>query len=237
LQIAAPALQFALRNSDPSRYVEVIPAFFFLLEFLSDDDAEIREQAARIVSSIIDSFIILTPIAAGETLIEEIYWQFSAAQIKSYIIKTICKPDVAANLTAAPEPGNILFEKERQNVWRDELHEFDLRLRMLLRNWTKENDSIDKDDAILKNWLKSSLSSLCSLLKDRDEVFGWSSHVDTFEAVSKVFMTLNALPVGRRDDELENTINTLKEMIRNDGANPFWVDAYPNLFSEPEDLP
>src|SRR5271170_1686362 len=68
LQTFSPILNLALQTSAAA----LIPAFFTLLLFLSDDDSAIRHVASEITSTVLGEYMIFTPMSASEKLAQSI---------------------------------------------------------------------------------------------------------------------------------------------------------------------
>jgi len=239
LEIASIALKFVHDLPDAREYGEVIPAFLILLEFLSDNDSDIRQRASNIVSHITGSFLTLAPMAASEKLAECIVETFGFRLVKQYLINSLVKIDIDQTFKRCRLPSTVLFEKERQNVWKDEIFEFDLRLRMLTRCWEIQSEYFRENSDIfaeggLRHWVNDGLRILDPQFKEEDGMFGWSGQIDLFEFTSKVFMTMQVLPNCRDDFSTRIWANELVGLIENMEYrhNPFWIEG--KLIGEPD---
>lgn len=235
LEIAAPALKYVFILPHAREYSEVVPALFFLLEFLSDDDSGIRKRASEVVCNILDSIITLNPMAASEQLSEAITRKFDPYAIKRDIINSICRMSYDQVLYSAVRPSNILFAKERSNVWRDELFEFELKIRMLERCWPAEPEDIDKSEQELGRWIYNALSVALDVFKRNDGAFGWSSDVDAFEVLSKIFAVREAMLRYQEDQHLEKFADVWRKAIEGKNSHPYWVEKFTTLLGKKDE--
>jgi hypothetical protein len=193
LQTFSPVLATAFKSMSPPS--SVVPAALSLLLLLSDDDYNIRHIASEITSAVLGDFMVSTPMAASDMLTRAIGETFDPRCIEMNVIPLICETNVHEALETAMGSSVTLFAKGRENVWRDEIHQFELYIHMLSSCWSRWmcTESVLEESTLL-SWVENGFSEIKEVTEDRDDVLlGWSSDTEAFEAVMKVFMAVEAL--------------------------------------------
>src|SRR5271154_141481 len=229
LQTFSPILHLALQN--PETAAEVIPAFFTLLLFLTDDDSTIRHVASEITSSVLGEYMTSTPMSASEKLAESIGETFNPKPLEQIVVDVILGNNVRQKFRVALDPDDDLFAKERENVWRNEVHMWGLYTRILSMSWSRGMSlELDPMDLGLERWTVEGLEAVKEVIETKEDTpLGWSHDVDLFESVVKLFMVVEILLRYGRGRNLGNTLEPLKNAMGEKKCHGFWIEKIVEL--------
>jgi len=220
LQRLSPILTLALEKS--TDYSSLVPAYFSLLLALSDDDEKIRYTAAQVTTFVLGEYMIPTPMAASEKLAQAIGENLDPRAVESYIISLICETKVVETLKGAIESSDILFAKERDNVWRDELYEWGLYIKILSACWSRQMGlESDRRSQALEEWLLNGIAEMKELSQMEDPPFGWSQDIDAFESVIKVFKIAEVILRYGRGEFLQSHLEDLEARMASGNGNGY----------------
>ena len=200
---------------------QMIPAFVTLLHFLSDDDYEIRQLASEITGSLLGNLMVSAPVIASERLAQMIGETFDADSLERVLCPIMCF-DVRTTLVESLNSEQVLFAKERENIWRDEICQWELYLRILSTCWSRPA----KAEAMpFVEWAEKGVSAIREVVdKHEDTSLGWGNEVDLFEAVVKVLMLCKALlNFNCGKGVLDVRLEELKGALVEKGSHEYWV--------------
>jgi len=235
IEISKAGMKFIHQLRDSTLYFEVVQSYLLLLELLSDDDAEIRQGASEIVSFILGTFVTLSPIAASHALAQFFQQNFDPGHLREHVVLSICELNIGTVLRATVRRSEVLFEKERENLWRDEIREFELRLRLLLTPFRDGKSRCPKSRVMwlnqqLTEWVERSLQSVKDFFAVHDDsVFGWNSDTDAFEALAMTFMAVAVWGRVHFNPHMIETLEELKISMKEKGQYPYWQEKFPWL--------
>jgi hypothetical protein len=169
---------------------EIIPAFLMLLHLVSDDDYEIRQLASEITATVLGEYMVSTPYIAAEKLAQMIGQKLDPAALE-HALYPIMAFDVQKVFVESFGSEQVLFAKERENVWRDEVWLWELYISILSSCWTRK----DKAAATaFVEWGERGISTVREMVEQHEDApLGWSSEVGLFEGVAKVLLLCQAL--------------------------------------------
>src|SRR5262249_2741231 len=128
----------------------------------------------------------------------------------------------------AVKSSKVLFEKERVNIWRDEIHQFGLNVRILRVCWRRRlsfDAGFNLQDHLLVEWVMQGISAVKSVVSTNDDIpLGWSCDTDAFEAVMQMFMLAETI---LRYGRLEKMITVLRELhfiMAQKGSHGIWIE-------------
>ncbi|ORY87978.1 putative death-receptor fusion protein-domain-containing protein [Protomyces lactucae-debilis] len=181
-------------------YASVLP---IVLDSLSDDDDELREEAAALVSQLLPESSPMRPEEARSCLlrycmelhmnsptIHHILAVFATGLPRSLLSEakpassTLVRKLIEQQVNAALEPSDLLFAVERQNLWRDPVEDCRVALQAL-----STAGKLDASAAqLLARFSKSGLSVLdaCMTKCGVDGALGWCSDADLFSLFNRV---------------------------------------------------
>ena len=200
---------------------QMIPAFLTLLHFLSDDDFEIRQRASEITASVLGYHMVSAPAVAIEQLAQLIGETFDGDSLERALYPIMCF-DVRAALLESLNSEQVLFAKERENIWRDEICQWELYLRILSSCWSR----LAKAEAMpFVEWAEEGIFAIRAVVgKHEDTPLGWSNEVDLFEAVVKVLLLCKALlNSDRGKGVLDVRLEELKGVMVGKGSHVYWI--------------
>ena len=211
-----------MHNPNPAR--QLLPAFLTLFHFLSDDDNDIRILASEITSSVLDEYMIFTPMTASEMLAQKIADAFDPETVEKSILEIICQTNVREKIQS---PSEILFAKERENKWRDEIYQWGLYIRILSICWSRRMSlEMKSHDTVLEEWAADGLSAIKEIIeREGDTPLGWSYDVDVFETIKKVFLLVQVLlRYGRGGGKLVGILEELKSTLIKRNCHGYWIE-------------
>ena len=229
LQTFSPILHLALQNPEPAG--RVIPAFLTLLLFLTDDGSTIRRVASEITSSVLGEYMTSTPMSASEKLAQSIGEAFNPEPLEQIVVDLILETNVRQKLRVALDPDDDLFAKERENVWRDEVHMWGLYTRILSMCWSRGMSlELEPMDWGLESWTVDGLEAVKEVIEMKEDTpLGWSHDVDLFESVVKLLMVVEIFLRYGRGGNLGNTLEPLKRAMGEKKCHGFWVEKIVEL--------
>jgi hypothetical protein len=224
LQTFSPILHLALQTPNTSA-AELIPAFFTLLLFLSDDDSTIRHVASEITSSVLGEYMMFTPMSASEKLAQSIGETSNPQTLEKIVVDLVLENNIRQKLQVALHPDDDLFAKERDNIWRDEIHMWELYTRVLSMCWSRQMGlELGPVDLRLERWTVDGLEAVKGVIEMKEDILlGWNHDVDLFESVVKLFMVVEILLRYGRGGKLGNVLEQLKKGIDERKCHGFWV--------------
>ncbi|BFZ60392.1 hypothetical protein YB2330_001428 [Saitoella coloradoensis] len=174
LRAFSPEMVLSAKNTQATE--AFLSIYIILLELLEDDDDEIRDGAAEIVSIVLGSSTVFTSHRSSVLLAERVAdVHKSSSQLRDLILAHLSAyegtVDVSEQLEKAMSVDATLFIKEKQNLWKDELRTATCWTSMLARM------EVPKDN--VSAWAASSLAALNSLKKE-DGCLGWTSEEDVW---------------------------------------------------------
>jgi hypothetical protein len=185
----------------------IIPSLLALYDTLNDDDDDIREAGANVVSQILGSH--QAPLAASAKLLQWLHQKFSRTEafrtammyrIANINGQTTDKLEPAEQqLAAAMLDDDSLFVEEEQNLYVDEVREAIAWTSLLV---TAEGSLPDEQESQMSSWALEGLYTLTRLAETEDGPFGWSSKPKVFAISMKIIRAAKALIV-RYDKDLE----------------------------------
>lgn len=189
LQNFAPVLQFAFQN--PDTHSSVLPAICTLLSLLSDDEYRIRELASQITATILGLNMPATPMGSEEKLSNAIGNTMDIEIIERNIIPILCKTKVDDELASDTDD---LFARERDNVWRDEIYQYENYLKILARGWMRQTGSQKLLDTRLLHYALEGIEMIEGALGKYDKnPVGWGRDNDVCETIMKISLLVDLL--------------------------------------------
>lgn len=199
----------------------MIPAFLILLHFLSDDDFEIRHNASEITASVLGNYMVACPAIASQQLAQMIGETLDPDALERALLP-IMKFDVGAKLLESLNSEQVLFAKERENIWRDEICQWELYLRILSSCWSRQTRTEQKP---FVEWAEQGISAFREVAEGHEDTpLGWSSEVDLFEAVVKALLLSGALlKHGCGKGVLNLRLKELKSVLVKKKSHGYWI--------------
>lgn len=226
-----PVLSYAASN--PSATSSIIPSFFVLLLLLCDDSDEIRARASEITSTLLGEHVAFTPMIASDKLAQLIGETFDPQHLEKRVIKILCQSNIRQEVRVVSQSSSNLFAKERQNVWRDEVYEFNLYIKIISECWSRQMNSDTgqhRDDLV--EWIEREVVALNEVVELHEDVpLGWSHEKDVFEGVMKLFMVMEAL---LRYGRARNSVGKFEELERTmtkRESHEYWVERIRDILS------
>ncbi|ESZ93537.1 hypothetical protein SBOR_6079 [Sclerotinia borealis F-4128] len=203
---------------------EILPCLITLYDTLNDDDDEVRELGALIVSSIVGKPLI--PLAACEEFAEWLRLKYPQDQMFGWNIicritgsdefifhgayAGLCSPE--DQLSAAMKQNDALFVEEEQNLFVDEVREAQIWSNLLSRHFKMmENDGTGEEHwqqySHLAKWILVALRKLNMLMKKDDGPLGWTTKPSMFASCIRILLGTNALL------ELQTSLSESKSRI------------------------
>ena len=192
-----------------------IGALFALYDILNDDDEEIRDLGACVVSSLLNTSLV--PLAASEALAARLMSSFGSTNTLLYPV--ICRITgsltrreyaiqertivVAYELDSASEQlcealkeDDALFVEEEQNLFIDEVREARLWSNLFGDAYAKSvaagNPKVEVMSGLL-SWTLDGLDELVHLTEKEDGPAGWSSKAQVFACCMRLLIVANTL--------------------------------------------
>jgi hypothetical protein len=231
LETFSPILHLAFET--PETHSEVIPAILTLLHFLSDDDSAIRDVASEITSAVLSEYMTSAPMPASMKLAQSIGETFHPQCLERNIAGLILENNVRHKLQTALQSDEDLFAKERDNVWRDEIHEWGLYVCILSTCWSREMSlELDLLDLGLESWAVDSMGAIREVVEAKEDTpLGWSHDIELFESVVKLFMLVEIMLRYGRGKKLGTALEQLKRAMIEKKCHGFWVKKIAELGS------
>lgn len=227
---------------------EILPCLITLYDTLNDDDDEVRELGAQIVSSIVGKNLI--PLAGCEEFAEWLRLKYPQDQMFGW--NTICRVTGSDDfifhgayaglsspedqLSAAMEQDDALFVEEEQNLFIDEVREARLWSEILLRNFKMlesegSGEQYWQQYTHLAKWIMDALQKLNELMEKDDGPLGWTAKPSMFAICTRILLVSNALleSKGRlsenissilRQGEIGEAINLFRDLSERNHIHP-----------------
>ncbi|KAB8289792.1 hypothetical protein EYC80_010425 [Monilinia laxa] len=231
---------------------EILPCLITLYDTLNDDDDEVRELGAEIVSSIVGKPLI--PLAACEEFAEWLRLKYPQDQMFGWNI--ICRitgseefifhgsyaglSSPEDQILSAMKQDDALFVEEEQNLFIDEVREVKLWGHILSREFKlmENNESGEEywqQYSHLSNWILEGIRKLNILVEKIDGPFGWTSKPSMFASCVRILLGANVLIEGNTHPESISRILRQKEIVEE--MNIFKTlgeknNLHPNLLSK-----
>ncbi|KAF8466673.1 putative death-receptor fusion protein-domain-containing protein [Kalaharituber pfeilii] len=210
LEGISSVLQFSSSAPESS----LLPVYFTLYNFLNDDEEEIRESAATIVTrEVLKVRCPMIPLAASEALARKLGEEFQGSVILPAVAKIVGQQDIKTILADVSKNNEILFMKEKQNLWIDEIREVDLwtvvleTVLSIEKNSEQARAGIERLIEFVKNGLDDLLNYGLSMEgkentgNGTDGPLGWtSSSEEVFASGWRVFNGLGILKKLRESE-------------------------------------
>ena len=186
--------RFYISHSKPPKPTRNLSAILTLLHLLSDDDSVIRNVASEITSAVGES-MTFAPISASIELAQSIGDTFHPQCLERNVAGLILENNVRHKLQTALQSDEELFAKERDNVWRDEIHEWGLYICILSMCWSREMSlELEVLDLGLETWAVDSMGTVREVVEVKEDTPLWWNHdVELFESVVKLFMLVEIM--------------------------------------------
>lgn len=190
-----------------------VRAIVVLYDLLSDDDEDIREGAASIASTIYSRAIKLkagnrplTSAAVGPKLLLQVALDFNDDELRQVAIERLFVPSLPQAVKAAQtRHRNVLFEEEKQNLYRDDVIESTIWAQVLIN---MSPPPLSKFQAIASEGLRY-------ILKEKTLVEGsLRMNPDIIVLCARLTLTAEVLLEWRADDELAQLVENAKQMFR-----------------------
>jgi hypothetical protein len=233
-----------------------VPSLLALYDSLNDDDDEIREAGANVVSQILGSH--QAPLAASEKLLQWLHQKFSRTE--AFRADVICRianingqttdklETAEQQLGAAMLDDDSLFVEEEHNLYNDEVREAIAWTSLLV---TAEDPLSDEQTSQMSSWALAGLRTLTRLAETEDGPFGWSSKPRVFAICMKIILAAKAMMArydkapgmemrdnsvqdgGIKGKPLRDTVHCLLEVGLRNKLHPVLLDqlARPDVYS------
>ena len=210
---------------------KLLGAYLTLYNALTDDDEEVRDQAAEVVSSLLSvsacsgesektASLSLSPLASIPRLLQFLGQEYNTSlglcleavhRVTGAYSPKACLSTgealvlrfspVRALLEEAMSTDNALFVEEKQNLFVDEVKEAELWAGVLLNLRPGLNA---KSKSILESWALDGISVLMAIARDEvDGPLGWTSKPEVFTIGMRVIVAAKYVLNGdKRDDSL-----------------------------------
>ncbi len=186
--------------------VFLVPSLLALYDTMNDDEEEIRDTGASVVSRILGS--CLTPLAACRKFLQWICQNFGESETFSIAVVqritdssslpgTELEP-VENQLAVAMLDDDSLFVEEEQNLYIDEVRESIAWNSVLM---TAEGALWDEAARRLSLWVLDGLVALTRLSQSEDGPYGWASKPTVFACCMRVVLTTKVV-LARFEDHL-----------------------------------
>jgi hypothetical protein len=200
---------------------KTIPAFLTLFEFLSDDDFEIRQRASGITAPVLGEYMVSCPAIASEQLVQMIGETLDPDAVERALVPIICF-DVRTAVGESLNAEKVLFAKERENLWRDEVRHWELYLCILSSCWTRQTET---EGTPYVGWAEQGVSEIRRVVDGyEDGPLGWSSEIEFFEAVVKILLLCQELlkhDCGK--GVLDLKLEELKSVMLEKKSHEYWI--------------
>ncbi|CZR61279.1 uncharacterized protein PAC_11175 [Phialocephala subalpina] len=209
----AKAMEFVFTNIkvENTRNPELLPIHLILYDTLNDDDSEIREIGARIVSLMARQSLValaatrwltqelLLPIYGTSPLfVWNVVCRMAGTKTNIYRIPNFRLLSVNTQLTSAFVRDADLFAIEKDNLYVDEVRELDLWTR-IFNKLPRQNDN----DNEVSPWLRDSINALLDWATEglahvnaynaHEMKFCWDSNPSTFAVYARIISCSQAV--------------------------------------------
>ncbi|RPB22245.1 hypothetical protein L211DRAFT_827052 [Terfezia boudieri ATCC MYA-4762] len=209
----APVMDLSSSSSDVRPYSALLGLHLSLYDFLNDDDHDIRENASTIVTqSVFRIACPMIPLAASELLARKLGEVFQTAILEPAVTKIIGQKDIHQLVDEARKDNDVLFTKEKQNLWVDDLREIGLWKEIIEKVLVTHQGDGGKIKAAMGRLLVFVKDGIGALMEYRGEIdgkeeprdggdgpLGWSTlSEDIFVLGWRVFAALGVVKAWRR---------------------------------------
>jgi hypothetical protein len=200
---------------------EFIPAFLMLLHLISDDDYEIRKLASEITATVLGEYMVSTPYIAAEKLVQRIGERLDPVALE-HALYPIMAFDLQKVFVDSFGSEQVLFAKERENVWRDETWLWELYISILSSGWAR-TDKVAVTPFV--EWGERAISAIREMVEEHEDgPLGWSREVDLFEGVVKVLLLCQALlKYGYGKGVLDLGLSELRSVMTRKNSHVYWI--------------
>jgi hypothetical protein len=202
-------------TKDSSNDLCLLPSLLALYDALNDDDEEIREAAADVVSRILG--FSLVPLAACAALLQWLLRHYGQTDAFCNIVLLRVTDQhflpgsglqsVETPLAAAMLDDDSLFVEEEQNLYIDEVRETHAWTSLLIN---AEGSIWDEAVNRLSPWALEGLRSLSRLAEAEDGPYGWTSKPRVFAICMRVVLAAKAITT--RHDMKQETGNVSEDV-------------------------
>ncbi|ODQ65359.1 hypothetical protein NADFUDRAFT_51954 [Nadsonia fulvescens var. elongata DSM 6958] len=175
----------------------VLNPYFSLLKFLSDDDDELREFAAKFVSEILELQFSSTCTLCEKALLDAICKSFPKEAISP--IMSIIKGDdsngsLSNQLQASLIRDDLLFVIEKHNLFKNEVNQLDHLVQVLISAPILSQITLE-DVTSFASYTQDGIISLKLALDGLgpDGLLGWSTNPNVFFSVFKIVASVKLL--------------------------------------------
>ena len=168
--------------------------------------------------------MVFTPMTASEMLSQKIADAFDPKTTEKSIIEILCQAKLREQLHYSPE---ILFAKERENKWRDEIYQWGLYIRVLSMCWSRQMSlDMEPQGTVFEKWVIDGLSAIKEIVENEDDMpLGWSHDIDVFETILKVFLLVEALlRYGRGGGNLIGVLEELNSTMIKRNCHEYLIE-------------
>lgn len=183
-----------LQESEIITCTAFVPSLLALYDALVDDEDEVRDVSARIVSRILGRCLI--PLAAQTKFFSWLEKNFnmdrSLCDTTSARLTGSRVEPVSSQLSLAMEEDDTLFVEEEQNLFSDEVREARIWVEILVH---VEGSAWEGVIACLSSWVVDGLAVIRStaISETVDGPRGWTSNPQVFAICMRTILTGNAL--------------------------------------------
>lgn len=192
--------------------------YITLLILLVDDDVQIREETALYVSTRLLETTPLTPRYARAALFTKIGKSDAAAavQLRPALLELVatCETTTLADgMRSRLHPGDVLFETEKANLWRNEVQDCEQALQAL--------DTLGHDDNSIRSLTQIAADALKAVsvalgTTQPDGPLGWSSIPDVWLLLRRCLLILSFA----KEHGIDVDSAMLAEAARSEGLHP-----------------
>jgi len=209
----APVMDLSSSSSDVRPYSSLLQLHVSLYDFLNDDDHDVRENTSTIVTQNVFRITCpMIPLAASELLARKLGEVFQTAILEPAVTKIIGKKDIHQLIDEARKDNDVLFTKEKQNLWVDDVREIGLWKEIIERTLATHQGDEGKIKAAMVRLLTFAKDGIGALIEYRSEIegkeesrdgadgpLGWSTlSEDVFVLGWRVFVALGVVKTWRR---------------------------------------
>lgn len=179
--------------------------------------------------------MVFTPMISSEKLAQTIADTFDPEALEHNLFPIIYNVNVRKNLQSTSDActTDILFAKERENLWRDEIYQWGLYLQMIstYRSRQMSMEIKSQENTILENWTADAGFAIKEVVEMKNDiVLGWSHDIDVFETVMKVVLLVEVLLRYGRGGIVSRVLEELKNAMTTKESHEFWIEKVEEIF-------
>ncbi|KAF8423572.1 putative death-receptor fusion protein-domain-containing protein [Tirmania nivea] len=224
----APIMDLSSSDSDIRPYSSLLRLHISLYDFLNDDNHDIRENASAIVTqNVFHMACPMTPLAASELLARKLGEIFQTEILEPAVTKIIGQKDIHQLIDEARKENVVLFTKEKQNLWVDNVREIGLWREIIERVLITHQGGGGKIKAAMGRLQSFVRDGFGALIEYRSEIegteksrdgadgpLGWTtSSEDIFVLGWRVFAALGVMKAWRRLAPVEGLDGVWLEVV------------------------